>query len=855
MARIRLECECSWVFFVSHENAGQRIKCPSCQNPLLVPVPAGMRARRPAGSGGGKSFLMLGGVGAGVAIVAIAGYLLLGGKSDPPPRPPDKGTDTSYEEDAVPKKEDATAKKEDVAPKVEPKPEDQVDYHKKIDEMVYLMNASGIICELLRHRGDKKKRAELQGRMAVFLREYEACFDHVGRKGEKHFKAEFMRAGDTIMFLEGQELRDDAPDYAIKLLSAYLGQDLRANTFCEVTVLRDGVRHNILMYFAWLPKEVIDLVNFAGIIPSGKGQPTATKKPEKAKLPETTLAEVRLRLKNAHPYYLAFLSPEERERMDELLKTGTGYLEDDEFLRKRILTEFAQEVDAEIRSFATLCADLEAGALQVAKADVIHLKEGGRKEGTIIEETTDYVRLEIKVGNNKASLKYDKSDIAKIERGQGSGAQVPERLKKAGSDVALLADLFKFCKDNNLKAQADYVAYKIVSVDPDHALSRQHLGYQKDSGGRWRREDAVEAEGGKFKYQGQWVTMEELEKRLTAAGYVKLSNGLFYTKKNWSFTIDNLYKDLSKADIFYENAGMLDMIEGKSDVVYDIAKKEWVKKDKKVILGRFFGALGSDPTVIGGQTRYSRREGRVRITVTAPGPIFRCRVKAPGQVIADGAMMVVRVFGGVNSTGETVYKIQGKGANEKTFDVSPAVVGFEVVAIEAQLVSPWSPETSGDAMFLPCARDDRDVFKISCEILQPADTINKMIGKATTSTPTKTPSHEPTRPNRDVEDQKAYAKIKEYAAEVLKSKPGFGKMVVEMQNRTSALRYYGILQVPAEYGSVTAHIIDPLSFKPEQMNVQASMEVDSWWQKLKDNEKKAFTEFIGVWCASRRAEK
>lgn len=541
------------------------------------------------------------------------------------------------------------------------------------------------------------------------------------------------------------------------------------------------------------------------------------------KLPSDLLDNVRRRTKDLHAYYLGFLAPDERTRLGGLLKSGEGTREDEDFLRNRITAEFLTEVEAEAKALAEQCQNLEAAALQSAKTDVVHLKDGGKKEGSIVEETDEYVRLEIKIGKNTASVKYAKSDVVKIERGKGAGADLADRLQKAGTDVQALAELYKHCKDKNLRPQADYVAAKILTIDPDHALARQHFGSAKDSNGRWRREDTIEAEAGKFKFQGQWYTPEDLEKKLASSGYVK-RDGLWHTKKTWSYTLDNLYKDLSKLDHEFKNGGLLDMIDSTSDVVYDIKKKEWVKRDKKVILGRFFGPNGSQPN---GPGTYDHREGTVRIRIAAPGAIVRCRVKAPGQITQEGARMVVR------ANGEVLYRITGKGANEETIELGADALQGDSVTLEAEMYSAWTKGSSGDAMFLPSTREDRYTFQVFCDILLPADSVNKLFA-ATLSDP----------------DRKTQTAVRDFATQILKTQPTLGKCMAEMAAKTRGLTFQAAPAAPAEYQEILGLLgKDPRIVDVDKLDTASTA---AWWRKRTQAEKVAFLEHFGLRCAATR---
>lgn len=683
MARIRFECKCSWIFFVPDSTGAAFVKCPSCATPHAVPRKEAEEEPRKDGSR--RRLYLVGGLVA-FAITAIGGVLLFsGGSKDPEPEPKKSAAPEIRQElqRQVEKKFEAPAV-ELAAP----------DPHQQLDEAVYVMNVAGIASEYCRFAGDAKKAAEFQETMRTHLRQYEDAADRIARRGEKHFLPDFLRPGDRIVRFEGQDLKDDGPKYAMNVLAGFLRDTLKPTVFAECTVARGREQRNLLMFWGAVPKICETFVAVAKVVP------IETRKPEPvAKLQP----EVKKELNALPEYYRALLPPEERERVDRLLRKAEG-VTDDESLR--VLEEWKSQVDAELRLIRDYTKSLESAALAAPKADVVHLKNGTKKEGTILEDTAEHVRLEMKIGNNKASIKYARADVVRVELGKGSGGQFAERLQKAGDKPASLAELLKWCGDSKLSVQADYVAWKMLSSDPDSAVARQHLGFVRDPTGVWRREEAVEMEAGKYRYQGQWCTLEELERRLEKAGYVK-KNGTWHAKKAWSVAIDNLYKE-TKVEFAFRGAAILDMVDEESGQVYDLQKREWVKKDKRISTGRYLGSR-------------TRGNGVATLTVQAPGPIVRARVLAPGQTAKQGASLVVRAYGADARSAVTLYRISGKDADDKSREVPVSVLGSNRLVIEAQMY--------GDAMFLPCTRNDLGLFKVSAEILVPADTINKLLAR------------------------------------------------------------------------------------------------------------------------------
>lgn len=807
MRPIRVDCPCSWVFYVSWEQGGRVVNCPVCGRGNHASL-SGSPKDEP---GHDRRIVLVSGL-IVFALVSIGGLLVFSRRAPPrEDRVPEHPR--TVRRDPPPAKETGTVPEK--KPEVPRAREDVWEDHVRVDESVYLANIAGIVAETLRHRGDGEGGAEVQRRQAAHLRRMESALDRITRNGESHKCGGVLRPGDRIEFFEQLELRDDAPTYALDILAGFLERRLRAGTFAECTVIRDGRRVHLLLYWSWIPEEAVALVRLAGVSISPAVE-TPTSPLGKSKLSSGLLALATERLAGLHPYYRNLLAADENARLDEILKTGEGYIDDEIFLRSRILVEFLAEVEAEVRSFSDQAADL---AQESSRADVLRLKDGSKREGTIVEETAEFVRLEVRSGKNRASLRFDRADIARIERGGGTGTRFAEKLKEAGTDVSRLAALLVACED---PAAADTVAWRILLLDPDDAQARVHLGYKRDSAGVWRRPIAIVTQGGKFKYQGRWWTLPELERRLAASGMIRLSNGLWYTKKAWTFVLDNLYSG-TDAQMVHSGTEVLDLIDEKSDVVYDVSKLEWVKRDKKVHMGRCVGLRSG--------------QGTVRILVSAPGPLYRCRVTAPAKVTAASGSVLLRISAGDNPS-QTLYRISGKGSNARSYDASSTVLGCSSIVLEAHLRSAGG--SVADAMFLPCTKYDRETLKISGDYLVPADEINRWIRDQSPSSVD----------SRATKDETVVATIRAVAAEVLESDPSFSRVVSEMQSRSIGLLYQGPFQIPGEYGEAARVIREPLSFRPDEATEERLRE---WWAGLTPDARLGFAQFFGLWCAARRA--
>ncbi|MBI2899668.1 MAG: hypothetical protein HYY17_05755 [Planctomycetes bacterium] len=740
MPRTQVTCTCGWVFFVSADNAGGSTKCPSCQKVLHVRSSTTRRTVRPRSSI--AKLIPSIGLAAGVLVIAAVAVVFVtrGGKSggDEKPKPEsapsarwadrdriEEPTSRERRDASIPKK---PVKDDDVPRDRQPDPiKEAVDYHRLIDLTVYQLNAAGLVSELFRHRGQKEKRRSMESKMETLLQQLQAALEQVAARGERHFLNEYFRLGDRAVHVEGSDLKDDFPEASAKVLASVLA-GLTADTFTQCQVLRKGERVMLLMYWKWIPKEVRDILACADLdvaVVEERPEPA----PVSAKLPADLLDRVRKKLAEVHPYYLLLLAREERERVQALLKSGEGSPDDASFLRGRVLVEFAAAVDAQLADLDARIERSREAALKVERKDLIHFKNGTRRECRIIEETAETLKVEVKIGAGSGTVTYRLEEIERIERGGGIGIEFPDRLAKAGNDVKSLETLLEWCDKSRLKDQAEHVALRVIRLDPAHAAARTHLGYARDSEGFWLREEDIQAKDGKFYYEGKWLTLVELERRLAAQGLVKGEDGLWYAKARWNYTLDNLYGDLAKVEISYQSGGILDQLEVKSESVFDTERRTWVKRDKTYVIGRFLGGYGMEPLTTSGRTEYRSRSGTVSLTIRAPGPIHSCRVMATAQVTQAGALITARAYSDAAERSVVLYSLASVGTANSYRDVTAAVRGRDFIVLEADVRSGWSANSNGHAMFLPCTRQTVGVLSVTGEILKPAENINRILTK------------------------------------------------------------------------------------------------------------------------------
>jgi hypothetical protein len=92
------------------------------------------------------------------------------------------------------------------------------------------------------------------------------------------------------------------------------------------------------------------------------------------------------------------------------------------------------------------------------------------------------------------------------------------------------------------------------------------------------------------------------------------------------------------------------------------------------------------------------------------------------------------------------------------------------------------------------------------------------------------------------------------ARDVLAHADVFADVVVEMRQRTDSLRTTIVPVWPDESARGIAMIDNPLTFRPSEMPVGASVEIGKWWGLLSKEDRIAFAKYFGLWCAYARTQ-
>jgi len=153
-----------------------------------------------------------------------------------------------------------------------------------------------------------------------------------------------------------------------------------------------------------------------------------------------------------------------------------------------------------------------------ARADLVVLNSGETREGTILEETAEYVILEMQLGGTKGSVKLYKKDIRALKRQALPDDPIAveaaklrdDALSKAGADAAAawikLGDYY--ASQTGYTAEASSAFLKALDADPENAAAHARLGHVKTASG-WQAVNDERRQRGLVPLGDAWVKPDE----------------------------------------------------------------------------------------------------------------------------------------------------------------------------------------------------------------------------------------------------------------------------------------------------------------------------------------------------------
>ncbi|MBN2490700.1 MAG: hypothetical protein JXQ29_07615 [Planctomycetes bacterium] len=164
------------------------------------------------------------------------------------------------------------------------------------------------------------------------------------------------------------------------------------------------------------------------------------------------------------------------------------------------------------RQLVALAAWLAVTA-SVGLADIIHLRNGGRIEGRVIQETPTHIHVRTRFGS---VMRFARDQVARIEKTIDIRDEYETRRAAIKpTDAASLFELHRWCKDNGLTHEAETLLEEVLQADPDHAGAHELKGEVKIRG-KWLRPADAEAAGYRL-HGGKWLDHDEY---MRATGHV-----------------------------------------------------------------------------------------------------------------------------------------------------------------------------------------------------------------------------------------------------------------------------------------------------------------------------------------------
>jgi len=145
-----------------------------------------------------------------------------------------------------------------------------------------------------------------------------------------------------------------------------------------------------------------------------------------------------------------------------------------------------------------------------AAADEISLASGGALQGEVSKDA-DQALGPVQVRTPSGiEVRLPASQVKKATPVSPERAGYERRALHTADTVEAQFELAEWCKEQKLLRDRDVHLRRVIELDPDHAKSRQALGYQKTAGG-WHTREELQTKLGYVRYGGRLRTPQEIE--------------------------------------------------------------------------------------------------------------------------------------------------------------------------------------------------------------------------------------------------------------------------------------------------------------------------------------------------------
>ena len=138
-------------------------------------------------------------------------------------------------------------------------------------------------------------------------------------------------------------------------------------------------------------------------------------------------------------------------------------------------------------------------------ADDVYLRGGGQITGTIVERTTDSVRVDVGGGTltvRMSSVVRIEETVSPLQEYRARAARIPE------GNVEAWRELARWATSGALGTMASQAWSKVVAIVPDDPEANRALG-RVQYGGRWVTEEESYRAQGYVEFEGEWMTPGE----------------------------------------------------------------------------------------------------------------------------------------------------------------------------------------------------------------------------------------------------------------------------------------------------------------------------------------------------------
>lgn len=473
MARITLNCTCSWTFFVPGTVQGHEVPCPSCGQAVRLPgrKPGQESKRAPgeiAAEQAGKQQLIWRIVGAAAVVVVAAGIYAAIPKSTPveekvveKPSPfttqPGSGTVTPKNEEAN-KAREAAAREERI---------------KKISErgreQVTQINLGYLVAETFRLKGKPEESARVQADIDSYRGEIRIALAALQKENQLPNLDPVFEKGDVLVRLDKQTMTGMETADAARFLREWVRTWHTSHGDYDVAVQRSGKEVSFKMTFPKASQELFRLQRLLETLPP-EPIPQA---PEGVQVEAGLRKQYQDRMAALPAGYNRFIAPAELKRMDDLAKGTRGNDEDVEWFKVRAFEATLPTLEADAAAIKMKLNELQEKVKENTVPDAVVLGDGRRLEGKIIKEPNGGIRLKFALGSMVLS------DVKELQPGKGAGSEYPARYEAAKGKVQALQELMAWCEKSKLTNERQYVAAQILTLDPHHDAARGVLKLPK----------------------------------------------------------------------------------------------------------------------------------------------------------------------------------------------------------------------------------------------------------------------------------------------------------------------------------------------------------------------------------------